>query len=151
MSDYKELIESAESFYIDAVEEFKEAEQKIINDSRFRSIFQKKDYDGNIAHLKACRKEALEINLEDIQIDAEDKESRQMLQLLGSACSAFAALCDAYVQLQVFLKKKSMKEETSFSAYKEIFDKVKQCRDEASKALHNLDMIYTDYMESHGE
>lgn len=151
MSDYKALIQSAESFYIDAVEEFKEAEQKIINDSQFRSIFRKKDYDGNIAHLKACRKQALETNLGNIQIDAGDEESRQVLLLLGNACSAFTALCDAYVQLQVFLKKKSMKEDAPFSLYKEIFNKVKACKAEANRALHELDLVYTDYMESHGE
>lgn len=151
MSDYKGLIESAEAFYIDAVEEFKETEQQIMNDSQFRSIFRKKDYDGNIAHLKKCRKQALEVSPGKIQVDAEDKESREVARRLGGAITAFAALCDAYVQLQVFLKRKSMKEDAPFSMYKEIFNKVKQCREEANKALHDLDLVYTEYTESYGE
>lgn len=151
MSDYKALIQRVETFYIDAIEEFKEAEQKIINDSQFRSIFRKKDYDGNIAHLKACRKKALEIDVKTVEVDEGDEESRQVIRCLGSACSAFVSLCDAYVQLQVFLKKKSMKEKAPFSAYKEIFDSVKARKEETNRALHNLDLVYTDYTESCGE
>lgn len=151
MSDYKALIQRVESFYIDAIEEFKEAEQQIMNDSQFRSMFRKKDYDGNIAHLKACRKKALEIDLKDIRIDSGDEEGREVIRKMGSACSAFVSLCDAYVRLQVFLKKKSRKEPAPFSEYKEIFNKVKKCKEETNRALHNLDLVYTDYTESYGE
>lgn len=150
-SDYKALIDSAEAFYIDAVEEFKEAEQKIINDSQFRNLFGKKDYDGNIAHLKACRKKALDLDLKAVFIAPEDEESREVARRLGHACTAFISLCDAYVQLQVFLKKKSMKEKAPFSVYKDIFNKVKACKEDANKALHSLDLVYADYLENYGE
>ena len=49
----KQLIGRIESFYVDVVEEFKEAELQIMADSKFRSIFKKKDYDGNIAKLRS--------------------------------------------------------------------------------------------------
>ena len=52
----KQLIKKIESFYVDVVEEFKEAELQIMADSKFRSIFKKKDYDGNIAKLRSCKK-----------------------------------------------------------------------------------------------
>ena len=52
----KQLIGRIESFYVDVVEEFKEAELQIMADSKFRSIFKKKDYDGNIAKLRSCKK-----------------------------------------------------------------------------------------------
>ena len=74
-----------------------------------------------------------------------------MAQRLGHACTAFISLCDAYVQLQVFLKKKSMKEKSPFSAYKEIFNKVKDCKEDANRALHSLDLVYADYLENYGE
>ena len=53
----KQLIGRIESFYVDVVEEFKEAELQIMADSKFRSIFKKKDYDGNIAKLQKRRTE----------------------------------------------------------------------------------------------
>lgn len=147
MSDYRALIQRIEHFYIDVVEEFKEAEQQIINDSQFRSIFRKKDYDGNIVKLKACKKLAQEIDVIDLQID--DSASKAVVENFSRALSAFIALCDAYVQLQVFLKKKALKEEAKLSTYKEIFAKVEQCKTVVNNALHDLDIVYTDYTEDY--
>lgn len=147
----KKLIEKAEYFYIDAVEEFREAEQKIINDSQFRSMFRKKDYDGNIALLKECRKRALSIDLGELDIKNSGRRTKAVAEALSRAVSAFIAVCDAYVQLQVFLKKKSQKEEAKFSDYKEIFNKVNDSKDAANSALHHLDIVYTDYTELFGD
>ena len=63
----KQLIGRIESFYVDVVEEFKEAELQIMADSKFRSIFKKKDYDGNIAKLRSCKKDAQKIRTTDLQ------------------------------------------------------------------------------------
>ena len=42
--DYKkQIIDKVESFYLDVVEEFKEAELSIIKDSKFKMIFKKKN------------------------------------------------------------------------------------------------------------
>lgn len=151
MSDYKTLITRIEHFYIDVIEEFKEAEQQIINDSQFRSIFRKKDYDENIVHLKKCKRAAQDIPVKDIQIDKDDEESREVRQCFGRALTAFDSLCDAYVQLQVFLKKKAQKEEAKLSTYKEIFARVQECKNETNGALHALDIVYADYLEEHEE
>ena len=151
MTDHKELIKRIEHFYIDVIEEFKEAEQKIINDSQFRSIFRKKDYDGNISVLKKCKKLALDIDVQDLHIEKEDEEANDVLARFGRALAMFNALCDAYVQLQVYLKKKSLKEETKLSTYKEIFRKVQQSKMVVNVALHDLDVVYTDYLEQYGE
>lgn len=148
----KKLIEKTECFYIDAVEEFREAEQKIINDSQFRSIFRKKDYDGNIALLKECRKRALSIDLREPEFYSSQREdTKAVAEALRQAVSAFTAVCDAYVQLQVFLKKKAQKEEAKFSTYKEIFNKVNDSKNAANSALHYLDIVYTDYTELFGD
>lgn len=147
MSDHSKLIERIEHFYIDVVEEFKEAEQQIINDCQFRNLFRKKNYDGNIELLKHCKKMALTIDVRDIRIDADDEETKDVVERFNRALAMFNALCDAYVQLQVFLKKKSLKEEAKFSTYKEIFAKVQQCKMVVSVAFNDLDIVYTDYTE----
>lgn len=147
MSDRKNIIEKIEYFYIEIVEEFKEAEQKIINDSQFRSLFRKKDYDGNIALLKDCKGKVLGINIMELKKQAQDPESKEVAQQFGKTLTAFRELCDAHVRLQVFLKKKARKEDAPFSVYKDIFNKVKQCREEVNSQLHQLDILYTDYTE----
>ena len=121
MSDQKNIIDKVEYFYIEIVEEFKEAEQKIINDSKFRSLFRKKNYDGNIALLKDCKGKVLGINIMELKKQAQDQESKELTRQLGQALAAFRELCDAHVRLQVFLKKKARKEDAPFSQYKDIF------------------------------
>ncbi len=151
MTDRKALIDKIEYFYIEIIEELKEAEQQLINDSQFRSLFRKKNYDGNIAHLRHCRSKALDLDTTDVAIDEQDEEAKDLMRQLRQALSAFRELCDAYVQLQVFLKKKAEGEKASFSTYKGIFDKVKQHKDDTNSALHDLDILYTDYTELYGE
>lgn len=145
MSDQKKLIDRVEYFYIDVIEEFKEAEQRIINDSQFRSLFRKKDYDGHIALLKKCKKLVLGIDVRDIKID--DVEAQEVMDTFKRTLTAFNALCNRYIQLQVFLKKKSLKEEAKYSDYKELFNSVQACKAEVNAALHDLDVVYTDYTE----
>lgn len=147
MSDRKNIIEKIEYFYIEIVEEFKEAEQKIINDSQFRSLFRKKDYDGNIALLKDCKGKVLGINIMELKKQAQDPESKEVARQFSKTLAAFRELCDAHVQLQVFLKKKAHKEDAPFSVYKDIFNKVKACREDVNSQLHHLDILYTDYTE----
>ena len=65
--DYKkQLVEKIEKFYVEIIEEFKEAELQIIADSNFRSIFKKKDYGKNISMLKNCKKQVLKIDVSNI-------------------------------------------------------------------------------------
>ena len=79
--DYKkQIIEKVESFYVDVVEEFKETEGRIINDSKFKMLFKKKNYDGNIDHLKKCKKMALAIDVDDISIPVADSVAREVIK-----------------------------------------------------------------------
>ncbi len=144
--DYKKLlIEKIESFYVDVVEEFKEAELQIMADSKFRSIFKKKNYDGNIAKLRECKKAALAIDTGDIKIPAGDRESDEVEHRFERCLVIFSGLCDAYIQLQMSLKKKAQGAKTPFSEYREIFQKVQDARNSLNGALHELDIVYTDY------
>ena len=145
MDHRKQLIDMTEKFYIDVVEEFKEGELQIIADSKFKNMFRKKDYDGNIRHLRSCKKEALSIDVRQIEFPAEDEESKEVAGRLEKCIVVFNSLCDSYIQLQVALKKKANKEELKFSEYKEIFQKVQTARNTLNSALHDLDIVYTDY------
>ena len=145
MDHRKQLIDMTEKFYIDVVEEFKEGELQIIADSKFKSMFKKKDYDGNISHLRKCKKEALAIDVRQIDFSADDEEAREVARRLEKCLVVFNSLCDSYIQLKLSLTKKSNREELKFSEYKEIFQKVQTARNTLNSALHDLDMVYTDY------
>lgn len=145
--DYKkQIIEKVESFYLDVVDEFKESEMQIINDSRFKMIFKKKNYDGNIENLKKCKKKALMIDVDDIEVPADDREAHQVLKAFEKCLVHFNNLCDTHTRLQMGLKKKADKtEDLKFSAYKELFQKVQTARNSLNSALHEMDLIYTEF------
>ena len=106
--DYKkQIIDKVESFYLDVVEEFKESEKQIINDSKFKMIFKKKNYDGNIEHLKKCKKMALNIDVDDIEIPADDRMARQVVKAFEKCLVHFNNLCDTHTRLQMGLKGKA--------------------------------------------
>ena len=145
--DYKkQIIDKVESFYLDVVEEFKEAEMQIIKDSKFKMIFKKKNYDGNIEHLKKCKKMALNIDVDDIKIPADDRMARQVVKAFEKCLVHFNNLCDTHTRLQMGLKGKAEnKEQMKFSNYKELFQKVQTARNSLNSALHEMDLVYTDY------
>ena len=145
--DYKkQIIDKIESFYLDVVEEFKEAEMQIIKDSKFKMIFKKKNYDGNIEHLKRCKKMALNIDVDDIEIPADDRMARQVVKAFEKCLVHFNNLCDTHTRLQMGLKGKAEnKEQMKFSDYKELFQKVQTARNSLNSALHEMDLVYTDY------
>lgn len=145
--DYKkQIIDKVESFYLDVVEEFKEAEMQIIKDSKFKMIFKKKNYDGNIEHLKKCKKVALNIDVDDIEIPADDRMARQVVKAFEKCLVHFNNLCDTHTRLQMGLKGKAEnKEQLKFSDYKELFQKVQTARNSLNSALHEMDLVYTDY------
>ena len=145
--DYKkQIIDKVESFYLDVVDEFKEAEMQIIKDSKFKMIFKKKNYDGNIEHLKKCKKMALNIDVDDIEIPADDRMARQVVKAFEKCLVHFNNLCDTHTRLQMGLKGKAEnKEQMKFSDYKELFQKVQTARNSLNSALHEMDLVYTDY------
>lgn len=145
--DYKkQIIDKVESFYLDVVEEFKEAEMQIIKDSKFKMIFKKKNYDGNIEHLKKCKKMALNIDVDDIKIPADDRMARQVVKAFEKCLVHFNNLCDTHTRLQMGLKGKAEnKEQMKFSDYKELFQKVQTARNSLNSALHEMDLVYTDF------
>lgn len=144
--DYKKvIIERIESFYVDVIEEFKEAELQIIRDSKFTNLFKRKNYDGNIEHLKECKKMALKIDVDDIKVEQGDDDAIAIIKAFEKCLVHFNNLCDTHVRLQLALKKKANKEELKFSEYKDLFQKVQTARNSMNSALHEMDIIYTDF------
>lgn len=54
-------------------------------DSKFRSIFKKKDYDGNIAKLRSCKKDAQKIRTTDLQIPKKDKTAAEVVRIFEAS------------------------------------------------------------------
>lgn len=147
--DYKKnLVSRIETFYIDVVEEFKEIELKIMADSKFRSMFKKKDYDGNIRKLRGCKKQVQAVSVSDIKVPEKDKTGIEVHRKFEACLRAFSYLCDCHIQLQLALKQKSEKSDLKFSEYKEGFNRMQEARNSMNKALHELDIVYTDYTYS---
>ncbi len=147
----KQLIKKIESFYVDVVEEFKEAELQIMVDSKFRSIFKKKDYAGNIERLKLCKKSAQKIRTTDLQIPKTDKTAAEVVRVFESCIRKFNSLCDAYISLQEALKQKAAKQPLKYSEYNDIFKNMKEKREILNEELHELDIIYSDYSYDENE
>ena len=120
--DYKKKIKDViDRFYIECVDEFKEAEIQIANDSKFRSMF------GDIQKGDTAAKELI-------------KQTENCIRQLGK-------LCDAYVQLQTTLKRKSEGYKVSLAEYNEVYRRSQEQHLAANRELKELDILYTDYFD----
>ncbi len=146
--DYKnKIIQTVNQFYVECVEEFKEAELKIASDSKFRTIFRKKDYKGNIELLKGCKKRAQHLKFPTGDIPKGDTDSKELIRLTEGAIRQFNRLCDAYIQMQIALQKKAQGEGVSYAEYKDIYRRSQEESVAMNRQLQELDLVYTDYME----
>ena len=134
-------------FNIESVEEFKEAEMRIVRDSRFSSIRKKKDYDGHIAMLRRVKNKALRIDPKSIQIPEDDIDATYMRKAFEKCLLTFSAVCDGYVQMQIALKEKSEGAKITYGQYKEINNKVKSARAKLNENLQEMDIIYADFTD----
>lgn len=144
--DYKkQLTETIENFYINTIEEFKELELYLIADSKFKNIFKKKDYDGNLKKLRDCKRSVLKVSTDNIKIPENDGPALEIQTKFEHCILGLIGVCDAYIQLQEALKRKSEGRDLKYSEYKEIFNKVQARRDGLNGCLHELDIVYTDF------
>ena len=147
MTDKKKLIRVLDQFYVDCVEEFKEAELKIAADSKFRSIFRKKDYDSNVDMLRECKDRARKLRFPTGDIGKGDTQSQELIRQTETCIRRFTRLCDSYIQLQLALKKKSEGGKMSLSEYNEIYRRTQEDNRDMNRELKELDILYTDYIE----
>lgn len=146
--NYKEkTIQVIDKFYVECVEEFKEAELKILNDSKFRSIFRKKNYDAHISLLKDCKDRARKLRFPTGDIPKDDQITKDLLSQTEKCIRQFAKMCDAYIQMQVALKEKSAGAKLDFKEYNAIYRRSQEEQAAMNDELRELDILYSDYIE----
>ena len=143
----EQIVKTIDEFYVNCIEEFREAEVKIANDSRFRKIFQKKDYDGNIQLLHKCRKAAIELKFPTGDLPAGECAEKDMMQLCQECIRRFIKLCESYVTMQTALKGKSKGEDLPYKKYNELYHKTQENHVSMNQALKDLDMAYAEFTE----
>ncbi len=145
--DYKrKIIGVVEDFY-ECVDEFKEAELKIAKDSKFRKIFNKKDYSGNIELLRACKKQSRALRFPTGDIPKDDQASKDLMRQTENCIRQFSRVCDSYIQMQLALQKKSSGGPMPYAEYKEYYNRSQEDRITVNRELKELDLLYTDYIE----
>ena len=146
--DYRtELLNRVNKFSIESVEEFKEAEMRIVRDSGFRSIRKKKDYGGHIAMLRKVKSKANRLDPKSVKIPEDDIDATYMRKSFEKCLLAFSAVCDGYVQMQIALKEKSEGADISYGQYKELNNKVKAARVKLNDALDEMNIIYANFTD----
>lgn len=134
-------------FSIESVEEFKEAEMRIVRDSGFRSIRKKKDYGGHIAMLRKVKSKANRLDPKSVKIPEDDIDATYMRKSFEKCLLTFSAVCDGYVQMQIALKEKSEGADISYGQYKELNNKVKAARVKLNEALDEMNIIYANFTD----
>ena len=134
-------------FSIESVEEFKEAEMRIVKDSSFRSIRKKKDYGGHIAMLRKVKSKALRLDPKSVKIPEDDIDATYMRKTFEKCLVTFSAVCDGYIQMQMALKDKSEGADLSYGQYKEINNKVKSARAKLNQHLDEMNIIYANFTD----
>ena len=144
--DYKqELINRINQFTIGIIEEFKEAEIAIHEDSRFSRIFKNKDYQGHIDTIRKCKKDTQALNFNDIAIPEDDVQSKDLVRFTERCMVSFGAVCDSYIQLQTLLQNKAEGDKVGYIEYKKHYKHVEEMRTNFNNLLRELDIAYTDY------
>lgn len=146
--EYKnKIIQTVNQFYVDCIDEFKEAELKIANDSKFRRIFKKKDYGSNIELLRLCKKRARALRFPTGDIPKGDDASKELIRQTEVSIRQFSRVCDAYIQLQLSLQKKAEGGDVPYAEYRKVYSKSQEERIAMNQELKELDILYTDYIE----
>lgn len=144
--DYRqELIKLIDKFNVESVEEFKEAEMGIINDSGFKKMFKKHDYEGNIRKLKSVKKRAQKLDPSAISVPESDRETRELKKQFEKCVVVFSSVCDSYVQMQTALQEKAEGSKLQYREYRLIHDRVRAARSAFNDHMHDLDVIYSDF------
>ncbi|MDD4200270.1 MAG: hypothetical protein PHS19_02650 [Eubacteriales bacterium] len=142
-----ELLKMIDKFNVESVEEFKEAENKIVADSKFRQITKKKDYSGHINQLRNVKKKSQKIDPKSVKIPESDKEAIELRKSFEKNLVIFSGVCDSYIQLQTALKEKAEGSEMKFGSYKELNDKVRYARSSLNSIMHEMDILYSNFVE----
>lgn len=143
-----QLIRLIDRFNIEAVEEFKEAENRIVLDSKFRTIMKKKDYSGHIETLRKVKTRAQKIDPKSVEIPKGDNVSAEIEAAFEKCLITFSNVCDSYIKMQQALKDKSEKKrDVSYGEFKEISRKTRELRAKLNSEMLDMDILYSDIAE----
>ncbi|MDO4176640.1 MAG: hypothetical protein Q4D99_04080 [Bacillota bacterium] len=141
------LMKMIDKFSIQSVEELKEIENKIMVDSKFRTIAKKKDYLGHVEKIRKVKNRAQKINPKAVEIPDDDIQAANLLSAFEKCLLGFSAVCDNYIQMELILQDKAEGAKISYGDYKESFNKVKSSREEFNNQLRDMDILYSDLVE----
>jgi len=144
------LQENIDHFNFDIIDEYKRVTIDVQNDSRFGSIFKKKNYDATIRQFTKVKTDALMIDVENIP--TEDEGGEEIRNRFEKVLYKFNALCDAQIYFQTLMKKKAQKDgKIKMSECKIAARKINEKTALLQDATSNLDVIYADYLEGEDE
>jgi CRISPR/Cas system CMR-associated protein Cmr3 (group 5 of RAMP superfamily) len=144
--NYEEiLIERIESF-VDVVENFVGVEHQIIHDSKYRKHFRKPNYELNIETLNDIKVSALNIDIDDVEIPADDEQSLDVADKFERCLVLFNKLCDGFINLQDQLKQKAERtKKFKITEYQEVLRELQGTRTLMNSALQTFHEAYTEY------
>jgi CRISPR/Cas system CMR-associated protein Cmr3 (group 5 of RAMP superfamily) len=144
--NYEEiLIERIESF-VDVVENFVGVEHQIIHDSKYRKHFRKPNYELNIETLNDIKVSALNIDIDDVEIPADDEQSLDVAEKFERCLVLFNKLCDGFIDLQDQLKQKAERtKKFKITEYQEVLRELQGTRTLMNSALQTFHEAYTEY------
>jgi CRISPR/Cas system CMR-associated protein Cmr3 (group 5 of RAMP superfamily) len=145
--NYEEiLIERIESF-VDVVENFVGVEHQIIHDSKYRKHFRKPNYELNIETLNDIKVSALNIDIDDVEIPADDEQSLDVAEKFERCLVLFNKLCDGFIDLQDQLKQKAERtKKFKITEYQEVLRELQGTRTLMNSALQTFHEAYTEYV-----
>lgn len=140
------LRDGLEHFYGDIVEDYKAAQDKVMTESRVSSIFKKANYPSRIADFAKVKKSAIKL---DIRREVGKTELEiDLIDALNHSIEVLKIICDAQITMQQTLKSKASKErKVTMKEYSTVMSDVRNAHERLQKSLHNLDILYSDWLE----
>ncbi|MDF2656754.1 MAG: hypothetical protein K0R19_3228 [Bacillota bacterium] len=148
MADQRNIIKAIDSFYEEVINNYKELERQVANESKILSIFKKVDYKARIAKFKELKKRAQTINLKKIEIDNDDEFSSDAKEALGRSISLFVDLINFQVTFHTMLLKKSEGEKIQMVDYRKAVYNIQKATEILQNGLRNMDAVYANLEEN---
>ena len=150
MASTKRIMEGLEVFYGTIIENYKAAQREVMSQSRVVTMFKKADYDGRI---KDFTKVILALQKLKIEPDENNSEIEEdIIDAFKIAKARLIDLCEDQIKLQETLKMKATREKkVPVKEYTRVMENVRKSHDIMQRALHRMDIVYTDFLEENEE
>jgi hypothetical protein len=146
MASKERIREGMELFYGTIIENYKKSQQAVMTESKVSAIFKKADYKTRIEDFNKVKKAAVMLKLEP---GPENSSLEQdLMESLEVTKERLIQLCQAQIQLQEVLQTKANRDrKVSIREYTGVMEKVRESHEKMQRSLHQLDIIYTDWLE----